>query len=54
MPYKMRKVKGDGYRVSGPHGTKAKGTSKKNAEGQMRLLRALENNPNFKPRKRRR
>ena len=38
MPYSMEKTKG-GYRVSSPHGTKAKHTTKAKAEAQMRLLR---------------
>lgn len=49
MPEKITKVKG-GYRVSTPHGVKAKKTTKKNAEAQSRLLRAIEHNPGFVPR----
>ncbi|PNX51508.1 MAG: hypothetical protein BV458_11440 [Thermoplasmata archaeon M9B2D] len=41
MPVKVKKVKG-GYRVSTPHGTKAKKTTKKKAEAQKRLLNAVE------------
>ena len=41
MPYKVTKVKG-GYRVSTPHGVKAKRTSKRNASRQVRLLRGVE------------
>ena len=37
MPYKIKKVKG-GYKVTSPHGTKAKKTSKKKAVAQVRLL----------------
>lgn len=51
MPYKIKKVRG-GFRVSSPHGTKAKRTSKKNAEAQVRLLRGVEHG--MKPRKVRR
>ncbi len=40
MPYKMTKV--DGYKVTSPHGTKAKHTSKRKAQRQMRLLRGVE------------
>ena len=40
MPYKIRKV--DGYKVTSPHGTKAKHTSKRNAKRQVRLLRGVE------------
>jgi len=41
MPYSMEKTKG-GYRVSSPHGTKAKHTTKAKAEAQVRLLRGVE------------
>ena len=51
MPYKIRKNK-KGYSVTSPHGTKAKHTTKKKAEAQKRLLQAIEHNPDFKPRKR--
>lgn len=40
MPY--TKVKVDGYRVSSPHGVKAKHTTKAKAEAQMRLLQGVE------------
>ena len=40
MPYRVRKV--DGYRVTSPHGTKAKGTTKGKAQNQVNLLRAVE------------
>lgn len=49
MPYKIKKVKG-GYRVSSPHGTKAKKTSKRNAKKQVRLLNAVKHG--WKPSKR--
>jgi len=42
MPYKIGKVKGDGYRVTSPHGTKSKGTTKEKAKAQVRLLQAKE------------
>lgn len=43
MPVKIAKAPGKKcYRVSTPHGTKAKCTSKKNAERQKRLLNAVE------------
>ena len=42
MPVRVYKVKG-GYRVRTPSGIKAKRTSKKKAEAQARLLRALDN-----------
>ena len=41
MPVKVKKVKG-GYRVSTPHGVKAKHTTKKKAKKQERLLNAVE------------
>lgn len=41
MPVKVKKVKG-GYRVSTPHGTKAKRTTRAKAERQKRLLNAVE------------
>lgn len=49
MPEKIEK-KGKCYKVSTPHGTKAKCTTKKKAKAQARLLRAIEHNPGFKPR----
>ena len=49
MPTKIRKVKG-GFRVSTPHGTKAKKTSRSKAKKQKRLLDAIEHG--FRPRKR--
>ena len=41
MPYKISKKKGDGYAVTSPHGTKAKGTTKEKAEAQVRLLHGV-------------
>jgi hypothetical protein len=41
MPYTIKKGAG-GYRVSGPHGTKAKHTTKEKAKRQVRLLRAID------------
>ena len=41
MPVSIKKVKG-GYRVSTPHGVKAKKTIKRNAMSQKRLLNAVE------------
>ena len=48
MPVKITKV--DGYKVTTPHGTKAKRTTKKKAEKQKRLLNAIEHG--FKPKRR--
>lgn len=41
MPVKINKTDGK-YRVSTPHGTKAKATTRKKAEAQKRLLNAVE------------
>jgi hypothetical protein len=41
MPVKIKKIKG-GYQVSTPGGVKARRTTKKKAERQARLLRAVE------------
>ncbi len=41
MPVKIQKS-GKKYKVSTPGGTKAKGTTKKKAEAQARLLRGVE------------
>ena len=45
MPYTIRRT--NGYRVSSPHGVKAKHTTKKKAAAQVRLLRGVEHG--FKP-----
>lgn len=42
MPAKVSKTKGGKYRVSTPSGVHAKGTSKKKAEAQKRLLNAVD------------
>jgi len=52
MPYKSRKVRGkDCYRVSNKNNKKifSKCTSKINALKQMKLLRAIQFNKDFKP-----
>lgn len=41
MPVDVKK-KGGKYTVSTPHGVKAKGTTKKKAESQKRLLNAVD------------
>lgn len=41
MPVKVRKTKGGKYRVTDAGRTTAKGTTKKNAQSQARLLRAV-------------
>lgn len=50
MPVKVEKTEGK-WTVKTPTMTHAKGTTKKKAEAQARLLRAIEHNPNFKLRK---
>lgn len=50
MPVKIREVKG-GYRVKTPSGTHAKGTTKRKAQRQANLLRAIEHG--WKPTKKR-
>ena len=49
MPVKIKKV--DGYRVSTPHGVKAKRTTKAKAKRQANLLRGIEHGwkPTGKP-----
>lgn len=42
MPVKINKTKSGNYKVSTPGGVKAKGTTKKKAEAQKRLLNAIE------------
>lgn len=42
MPVRVRKTKKGRYRVSTPHGVKAKGTTKGKARRQARLLRAID------------
>ena len=52
MPYKTRKVRGKScYRVTNKDNKKvfAKCTTKENAKKQMKLLRAIHYNKNFKP-----
>lgn len=52
MPVKITKTDGK-YKVTTPHGTKAKGTTKGKAEAQRRLLNAVEHGwkPTGKPAK---
>jgi len=42
MPVKVKKTSGGKYRVSTPGGVKAKGTTKKKAEAQKRLINAVD------------
>lgn len=48
MPYTETKLKSGKVKVTGPSGVHAKGTSKANADAQVRLLRGIEHNPEFK------
>jgi len=49
MPEKITKTKSGKFRVTGPHGVHAKGTTRAKAKAQVRLLNAIEHG--FKPRK---
>lgn len=46
MPYKIHKGKG-GFSVTSPHGVKGKNMTEHNAKSQVRLLQAIEHNPEF-------
>lgn len=48
MPVKITKTKKGKFKVTTPGGTKAKGTSKKKALAQSRLLNAVEHS-NWRP-----
>jgi hypothetical protein len=50
MPYTERKLKNGKVQVRSPHGIKSKGSTPANAKRQIRLLNAIEHNPNFTPR----
>jgi len=54
MPYKVTKNKDDSYKVTSPHGTKAKKTTRRKAEAQARLLRGIEHDEDFARKIRRR
>lgn len=47
MPAHKIALPGGGYAVKTPHMTHAKHTSKENAEKQVRLLNAIEHDPDF-------
>lgn len=51
MPYEIRHVNGDGYEVinSETKDVKAKHATKEDAERQVRLLNAIEHNPEWEP-----
>jgi hypothetical protein len=46
MPYKMLKTK-EGYTTSSPTKVHGRGMTKENAQSQIRLLNAVEHNPEF-------
>ena len=48
MPYTTRKLKSGKVRVSSPSGVRAKATTPAKAKRQVRLLNALEHNPDFR------
>jgi hypothetical protein len=52
MPYDKRQVNGNGWEVynTETQQVKAKHATKEDADRQLRLLRAIENNPNWEPR----
>jgi len=52
MPVSTRKNKDGSYSNRTPGGLKGKHMTKKNAVAQKRLLNAIEHNPNFVPRHR--
>ena len=47
MPARKVALPGGGYRVETPNRVHAKRTSNKNADSQVRLLNAIEHNPEF-------
>ena len=51
MPYEIKAVSGNGYEVinSDTKEVKAKHATKEDAERQVRLLHAIENDPNWEP-----
>lgn len=51
MPYEIRHVDGNGYEVinSETKDVKAKHATKEDAERQVRLLNAIEHNPEWEP-----
>lgn len=48
MPYKVNKLKGGKVSVTSPHGVRAKSTTPAKAKRQVRLLQALEHNPDYR------
>ena len=52
MPYKVRKTKAGKYRVTSPNGVKARGTSKRKALSQVRLLNMIKHGKRVRKRRR--
>ena len=50
MPYTITRRKDGSVQVRSPHGIKAAHTTLANAKKQVRLLQAIEHNPQFHPR----
>ena len=49
MPYTKTKLPNGTYRVTSPHGVRAKSTTKKKADAQIRVLNAIERDPTWRP-----
>jgi hypothetical protein len=49
MPYRILPTKNGKWKVVSPNGIHAKGTILDKAKSQVRLLNAIEKNPDFKP-----
>jgi hypothetical protein len=54
MPYNKTKLKGGKVRVTSPSGVRAKATTPAKADAQLRLLRGIEHNPEFRDKLRKR
>lgn len=50
MPVKLKKLPSGKVQVSTPNGVKSKATTPDKAKRQERLLNAIEHDPDFKPR----
>jgi hypothetical protein len=48
MPYKIKSTGKGRVKVTSPHGVKAKSATPENARKQVRLLNAVEHNPEFR------
>jgi hypothetical protein len=49
MPYKIRKTKSGKYRVTGPSGVHAKGTTKAKAKAQVRIMQQATGHTTLSP-----